>query len=119
VGFNASVLKAGGLTVSVADVLVSPRYVPDIVPVAVAETGIVVTVKVAVVAPAGMVTLMGTVAAVFVVLNATVSAAAVAPVKVTVPVEEAPPIKVLGASPIELNAGGLTVSVADVFTTEL
>ena len=107
------------MTVSVADVLVSPRYVPDIVPVAVAETGIVVTVKVAVLAPAGMVTLIGDVAAVFVVLNATVSAAAVAPVRVTVPVEEAPPIKVLGASPIELNAGGLTVSVADVFTTEL
>ena len=78
-----------------------------------------VTANVAVLAPAGMITLTGTFAAVLVVVNATVSAAAVAPFKVTVPIDWAPPIKVRGFNPIELNAGGLTVNVADVLTTPL
>ena len=82
-------------------------------------TGKVVTTKVAVLAPAGMVTLTGTVAAVLVVVNVTVSAAAVAPLKVTVPIDWTPPITVRGFNPIELNAAGVTVNVADGFTTPL
>ena len=42
-----------------------------------------------------------------------------APFKVTVPIDWAPPTTVRGFNPIELNAGGLTVNVADVFTTPL
>lgn len=119
VGFNTSVFNAGGLTVRLAEVLVTPRYVPDTVPVVATETGTVVITNVAVFAPAGTVTLTGTVAALFVVLRVTVSFAAVAPVRVTVPVDWAPPINVLGVSVIELKTGGFTVNVPEVFTTAL
>jgi hypothetical protein len=119
VGFNTRVLNAGGLTVRLGEVLVMPRYVPETVPVVATETGTVVITKVAVLAPAGTVTLTGTVAALFVVLSVTISFAAVTPVNVTVPVDCAPPITVLGVSVIELKAGGFTVNVPEVFTTPL
>jgi hypothetical protein len=117
-GFSVSVLNAGGLTVRDA-VLVTLRYVADTVPVVTAETGTVVITNVAVRAPAGTVTLTGTVAALFVVPSATVSAAAVAPVRVTVPVDCAPPSKVLGLSEMELMVGGFTVNVPEFLTTPL
>jgi hypothetical protein len=119
VGLNTKVVNAGGLTVRVREVLVTPRYVPDTVPVVETETETVVITNVAVLAPAGTVTLTGTVAALFVVLSATVSSAAVTPVRVTVPTDCEPPINVLGDSVTELNAGGFTVNVPEVLTTPL
>lgn len=117
-GVSVSVLNAGGLTVRDA-VLVTLRYVADTVPVVTAETGTVVITNVAVLAPAGTVTLTGTVAALFVVLSATVSAAAVAPLRVTVAVDCAPPSKVPGLSVMEFMAGGFTVNVLEFLTTPL
>ena len=99
VGFNTRVLNAGGFTVSAADVLVTPRYVPDMVPVAAAETGTVVIVKVAVFCPAAIVTLAGVVAALLVLDNATTAPPVGAvPFKVTVPVEDTPPTTVCGTN---------------------
>ena len=55
VGFKVNGLNAGGLTVSVAEVLVIPRYVADTVPVVALETGTVSTANVTVFTPAGTV----------------------------------------------------------------
>jgi hypothetical protein len=113
VGFKASALNAGGFTVSVADVFVTPRYVPDIVPVAAAETGTVVTVKVAVFCPAAIVTLAGVVAALLVLDNATTAPPVGAvPFKVAVPVEDMPPTTVVGLMLTDRRAAGVTVRFA-------
>jgi len=79
----------------------------------------VVTTKVTVRAPAGTITLTGTVAALFVVVRATVSSAAVAPVRVIVPVDCDPPVRFLGLKETELKAGGFTVNVPEVLVTTL
>ena len=77
-------------------------------------TGEVFTVKVALLLPAGTVTLPGTVAAAGVPLCSVTTAppAGAAPVSVTVPVEEAPPTTVAGFRLTEDSPGELTVSVA-------
>ena len=73
----------------------------------------VVTVKVAVVALAGTVTLASTWAAGLLLDKATTAPPAGAgPLRVTVPVEEKPPTTVFGFSASALNGGGVTVRPA-------
>jgi len=77
-------------------------------------TGLVLTVKVAVVAFAATVTLAGTVAAaVLLLLSVTAAPPAGAGLfSVTVPVDEVPPVTVVGLRLTPLAAGGVTVSPA-------
>ena len=79
-----------------------------------AVTALVVTVNVALVAPAGTVTLAGTVAAVLSLDSVTCAPPAGAgPSSVTVPVELLPPVTVVGLSASEERpAAGFTVRVA-------
>jgi len=76
-------------------------------------TGLVVTGKAAVVAPAGTVTVAGTwAAAVLLDVNATAAPPAGAgPLSVTVPVEGLPPTTEVGISVTELRTGADTVVV--------
>lgn len=77
-------------------------------------TGLVVTVKVAVVAFGGTVTFAGTLAAPGLLLDKLTTAplAGAGPVRVTVPVDKVPPITVVGFSVTELGEGGVTVKFA-------
>lgn len=108
-----------GFTVSAA-VLVTPAKTAEIVAEVEAVTEVVVTVKLALVAPAGTVTLAGTVAAVELSeSDTTAPPEGAAALKVTVPVEELPPWTVAGDSDRAegVGAGGgaalpFTVSVA-------
>ena len=80
---------------------------------AVVATGVVVTVKVAVVAPAATVTLAGGVAAALLLDKVTVSPPVGAALpKVTVPVDELPPVTEVGFIVREETTGGFTVRVA-------
>src|SRR5207248_1746853 len=75
----------------------------------VAATGLVVTVKVAVVAFAATVTLAGTCAAAVLLLDRVTIApsAGAGPVRATVPVELAPPMTEAGLTPTELSVGAV------------
>jgi hypothetical protein len=91
------------------------------VTVAEAATALVVTVKVALLAPAATVTLEGTLAAVVLPLESVTCAppGGAGPLSVTVPVEEFPPITLVGFSVSDVRVGGgggagVTVSEADV-----
>src|SRR3989442_16038608 len=78
-------------------------------------TGLVLTVKVALVAPAGTVTPEGTLAAPVLLLESRTWAppAGAGPLRVTVPVEDcAPPTTLVGFSVSEETVGGVTVSEA-------
>jgi hypothetical protein len=79
-----------------------------------ADTGVVVIVKVALVAPAAIVTLAGTRAADVLLLNVTTAPpVGAAPVKVTVPVELLPPTTAVGLVVTDdKDTGAITVSVA-------
>ena len=81
-------------------------------------TAEVVIVNVALVAPAATVTLAGTWAAVVLLLVRVTTAPpdGAGPVKVTVPVDEVPPITELGLRLTEVSAAAVTVRVA-VFVT--
>ena len=85
-------------------------------------TGLVVIVNVAVVAPAGTVTLAGTWAAEMLLLERVTTAPPVgaARVNVTVPVEEVPPITELGLTvtplPLPVSVGAFTVKLAVLLT---
>ena len=86
-----------------------------------AATALVLTVNVALVAPAATVTLDGTLAAVVLLLESATGAppAGAAPLSVTVPVEEFPPLTLVGFSATEERVGGgggagVTVSEADL-----
>jgi len=84
-----------------------------------AVTGLVLTVKVAVVAPAGTAMLEGTLATPLLLETATCAPPAGAgPLNVTAPVEDCtPPITLVGFSASEDtvgSGGGVTVSVADL-----
>lgn len=83
-----------------------------------AVTGVVFTVKVALVAPAGMVTLEGTVAAVLLLARVTgAPPVGAGPLNVTVPVEDCvPPTTVVGLRAREERVGSgaaVTVRLAD------
>ena len=92
-----------------------PRYVPEIVGEVVAVTGLVVTVNVMLLAPAGMVAVAGTRAtAVLLVLTATTAPeGGAAPFSVRVPVEDVPPVTVVGFKVTEVKEATVTLSIAD------
>ena len=113
---SAVSVGAGGVTVSEA-VRVVPPSVAEMVTEVDAVTELVLTVKVAVVAPAGTVTLAGTVAMLVLLLESdtTVPPLGADALSVTVPVEELPPVTLVGLRPSEVSvgpAGGVTVSEA-------
>ena len=92
----ASVGGAEGFTVSAA-VRVTPAKTAEMVAEVEAVTEVVVTVKLALVAPASTVTLAGTFAAVELSESVTTAPpAGAAALKVTVPVEEFPPTTLVG-----------------------
>jgi len=117
VGFsaNADNVTGGGVagfTVSVA-VLVVPPNAALIVTATEALTALVLTVKLAVVAPAATVTLDGTRAAVVLLLESATTAPpdGAAPLNVTVPVEDCvPPVTLVG---FNASADNVTVAVPD------
>ena len=79
---------------------------------AVLATAVVVTVKVAVVAPAATVTLAGTVTAALLLDKVTDNPPVGAALpKVTVPVDEVPPVTAVGFTVTEDTTGGFTVNV--------
>jgi hypothetical protein len=92
-----SELLAGALTASVA-VRVTPPYDEEIVAEVLELTLLVDTVNVALVDPAGTVTLAGTAAAVVLLLESATDAppAGAADVSVTVPLDELPPVTLVG-----------------------
>src|SRR3989442_6128792 len=77
-------------------------------------TGVVLTAKVAVVAPAEPVTPAGTVATLVLLLESETSAPLLGAgaLSVTVPVEELPPVTLVGLTLSEASVGGVTVSEA-------
>jgi len=88
-----------------------------------AETVLVLTVNVALVAPAATVTLDGTVATDVSLLESATCAPpdGAGPLSVTVPVEEFPPVTLVGLNVSEVRVGvggavGFTVSEADLVT---
>ena len=95
-----------------------PPLVAEIVTDFEVVTALVVTVKVAVVLPAGTVTLASTVATDVLLLVRVTTAPpdGAGPVKVTVPVDEVPPITELGLRLTGVSAAAVTVRVA-VFVT--
>jgi len=109
VGLKLTELGMGALIVSPA-VCVVLLYVAEIVDVVLLATGLVVTVNVAAVWFAATVTLAGTVAAaVLLLLRVTnVPPVGAAPLSVTVPVDEAPPVTDVGFNVIPLGAAGVT-----------
>ena len=111
VGFRLTDETAGAFTVKAA--LCVPLYVPEIVTEVVVPTATVVTVNVALVAPAATVTFAGTVATDVLLLESVTTAPPVgaALFSVTVPVEVAPPVTDAGLTLSEEIAGGFTVRV--------
>lgn len=112
-GARARLPRDGATRVSVA-VFVRPPTTALIVTEVVLATGWVATVNVAVVAPAGTVTLEGKVAdAVFELESVTVRPPVGAgPVRVIVPVDRAPPVRAAGLSDRADRDAGLTVMAA-------
>jgi hypothetical protein len=113
VGLKVAELGTGAFTVRVA-LCVAVLYVAEIDAVVVLPTTMLVTVNVAVVAPAATVTLAGTVAAAVLLLASATTAPPVgaAPLRLTVPVDEVPPVTEVGLKLNELGTGPRTVSVA-------
>jgi hypothetical protein len=97
---------------------VVPRYVPEIRVFLLLFTGLVVTTNVALQFPPGIITCVGTWAYAMLLLEvATVApAGGAAPFKVSVAVEEPPPVTLLGLSVREVNEATFTVSVVVLFT---
>ena len=102
-----------GVTVSVALLRTDP-FQAEIVAYMVRGTGLVCTVNVVDVSPAGTVTLLGTLAIIGLLLDRRTNTppAGAGPLRTTVPVEGAPPLTVLGTKVRETSEGGLTVRVA-------
>lgn len=116
VGLRATETIAGGLTVSDALIPV-PFTAAEICAVVGVPTVLVLTVKPACAAPAGTVTVAGTVAALTLDDRLTVNPPAGAgPVRVTVPVDAAGPTTAVGFNVIVSSEGGAIVRVADSVT---
>ena len=94
--------------------LVTPLHEPEMLAEVENTTMLVLTVNVALVEPAGMVTLEATVAADVLLLDSDTGAppAGAGPFRVTVPTEELPPMTLDGFSVSETSTGGITVSDA-------
>ncbi len=119
VGFSVSeerVGSGGGVTVSVADLLTPPLDAEMVTGVDV-TTAVVFTGNVALVAPAAIVTVGGTLAAPLLLESATCAPPVGAgPLNVTVPVEEFPPTTLVGFSESEervVGGGGAGVTVSE------
>jgi len=99
--------------VRVAD-RVTPWYEPEIATFVEKSTGSVLTVNLALEAPAGMVTLDGTLAANVLLLESETTAPpdGAGPLSVTVPVDEPRPITLDGLRVSDTSVGGRTMSVA-------
>jgi hypothetical protein len=112
-GLRVRVDNVGALTVRVARRVV-PRYVAEILAEVLLATGVVVTVNVAVVAPAATVTDAGTCATAVLLLVSVTTAppAGACPLSVTVPVEGLPPTTEVGFRLMELRLAAVTVNVA-------
>jgi hypothetical protein len=84
-------------------------------------TAKVVTVNVALVAPAGMVTLAGTVATAGLLLVSETTAPPVraGPLSMTLPVEGDPPLTLVGFSVSELSVGGCGMTVSEAVLVTL
>lgn len=117
---RSSTLHHQRVTVRTAD-LVTPALVPEIVTLLVLRTALVVTVKVAVVAPAWTVTLDGTVATFVLLLESwtVIPAEGAALLRVTVPVDWLPPTTVDGFKLKADNTGPSVTVNAAVFVTPL
>lgn len=114
VGESVTEMGAGPRTVSDV-VTVTPLLVALIVAMAFVAIGVVVTVKVAVIAPATTVTLAGTVAEVRLDESSTIRPPVGAgPDSVTVPVNDAPPRTDVGDTVTLAATGATTVSVTDL-----
>jgi len=114
VGKRVTEMGAGPRTVS-GVVTVTPLLVALIVAMAFVAIGVVVTVKVAVIAPATTVTLAGTVAEVRLDESSTIRPPVGAgPDSVTVPVNDAPPRTDVGDTVTLAATGATTVSVTDL-----
>jgi hypothetical protein len=112
VGFIVKLDSVGATIVKVA-VCVTPERVAVIVEDVLLPTATVVTVNVAVVDPAATVTLAGVVEEALLSDKVTsVPPVGAAPVRVTVPVEELPPVTLAGLMATLASAGGLIVTVA-------
>jgi hypothetical protein len=115
VGFRLTDETAGAFTVKAA--LCVPLYVPEIVTEVVVPTATVVTVNVALVAPAATVTFAGTAATDVLLLLSVTTAPPVgaALLNVTVPVEELPPVTLVGfrLTPERAAPGAVTVRFAE------
>src|SRR5262245_16803202 len=117
VGFSVSeeTVTGGGVTVSEA-VRSEERRDGEVVGTVEAATACVLTVKLALLAPAGMVTVAGTLAALLLLESATCAPPdGAAALRVTVPVDDcAPPLTLVGLSVSEetVTGGGVTVSEA-------
>ena len=112
VGISVSEERIGGSTVSEA-VRLTPPSEAEIVTGVDAGTGLVLTGKVALVAPAGTVTLAGSVAAASLLeRERTAPSLGAGPFSVTVPVEGLPPVTLVGFSVRESGWGRFTVSEA-------
>jgi hypothetical protein len=97
--------EAWGRTVSEA-VLVTPAYDAEMVTGVDVVTALLVTVNVALVAPAATVTLVGTLAAPLSLESTTCAPPLGAdPLRVTVPIEEDPPVTLVGLSVTEESVG--------------
>jgi len=111
VGFSVMEATCGGVRIRVS-VLETPLLVAVMVTVVVDPTEMLVTVKVALVAPAGMVTLAGVVVDALLSDKVTTAPAASAGLSsVTVPVEERLPRMLLGVISTLRSVGGLIVMV--------
>jgi len=112
VGLTLSADEVGAVMVRLA-VGEAPLKVAVIVAVVFVATAVVVTVKVAVVAPEATVTDAGVVAELELLLRETTKPeAGAADPMVTVPVDELPPTTVVGETETAVKTGGLTVRVA-------
>jgi len=123
-GFSVSELsEAGGITAREA-MRVTPESDADSVTEVEVVTARVDTVKVALIAPAGMVTLAGTVAAAVLLLTREMTAPPLgaAPLRVTLPIEGDPPVTLVGFSVNVVSVGpedgGVTVRAAVRVTPE-
>jgi hypothetical protein len=111
VGLTVTLTRVASVTVSVA-VWVTPLSKPEIVAVFVVETGTVVIVKVAVVAPTSTVTEGGAVAQLMLDdSDTTVPPIGAGPLIVTVPVEETPPWTEVGLTLTLTKVGAVTAKV--------
>ena len=114
-GLSVRLESVGGFTVSVALMVPPPTYVAKMCAIAVAATGVLVTVNVVELKPAGTVTVLtdGFATTVLSLATLTVTPPVGAVVfNVIVAVGVAPPITLVGLSPTDEIAGGFTVSDA-------